>query len=612
MITTTQLRQKYLDFFRSKGHHVIPSASLIPENDPTVLFTTAGMHPLVPYLLSEPHPEGKKLTSVQKCIRTGDIDEVGDNRHLTFFEMLGNWSLGDYFKEQAVAWSFEFLTSEQWLNINPERLYVSVFAGDQDAPMDQDTVGYWQQAFKSRSLSAQLGDYSQGIKEGERIFAYPKNKNWWGPAGQTGPCGPDTEIFYDTLSAITNKSEHAPGWTDQVPCHPNCDCGRYLEIWNNVFMQYNKQADGSFVPLKQQNVDTGMGLERTVAVINGIEVFGVDTFAPLINKIEELTNKNYGDYVKEFRIIADHIKAAVFIIADGIKPSNTDQGYVVRRLLRRAIRYGQIIGLPKSALGLDLVKVVVDLYKDVYTNLSLGEKLIKEEIIKEEDKFSKALDRGLKEFSKLEKIDGKAAFDLYQSYGFPLELTEELARERKLNINKEEFTAEFKKHQELSRVASAGKFKGGLADHSEQVVKMHTATHLLHQALRDVLGDQVEQRGSNITPERLRFDFSQDVKLTPEELKKVEQIVNDKIKQALPVHFELLTVTEAKQRGAIGLFDDKYAQLGNKVKVYFVGDYSAEICGGPHVSNTLTIGSFKILKEEAVSAGVRRIKAVVG
>lgn len=587
MVLSSEIRNKYLEFFKSKGHTVIPSASLIPENDPTVLFTTAGMHPLVPYLLGEVHPGGSRVTSAQKCIRTGDIDEVGDPTHLTFFEMMGNWSFGDYFKKEAIQWSFEFLTSKEWLGMDKNMLAVSVFAGDEDAPFDSEAFEIW------RSL---------GISE-KRIAKLPKKNNWWGPAGETGPCGPDTEMFYWT------------GNPNEIPESFNDDNPLWVEIWNDVFMQYFKNKDGNFEPLKQKNVDTGMGLERTTAILSGVSVYEIDTFKPIIVRIEELSGKQYkenDEVIKAMRIIADHVRAATFILGDsrGVTPSNVGQGYVLRRIIRRAIRYGKLIGIKDSFMA-NLADVVVETFKSVYPELEKNHETIIRELSAEEKKFSVALDKGLKEFSRLTHVDGKVAFDLYQSYGFPIELTEELSKERGFTVDKELFAAEFKKHQDLSRTASAGTFKGGLADNSEEVTKYHTTTHLLHQALRDVLGPHVEQKGSNITAERLRFDFSHPTKMTPEELAKVEAIVNENIKKDLPVHFEMLTVDEAKARGAIGLFEDKYAKLGNTIKVYFIGDYSTEICGGPHVEHTGQIGGIKIQKEEAVSAGVRRIRAVL-
>lgn len=612
--TSADVRGKFIEFFREKSHTAIPSASLLPDNDPSVLFTTAGMHPLVPYLLGEIHPGGKRLVSVQKCIRTGDIDEVGDNRHLTFFEMLGNWSLGDYFKQEAIAWSFEFLTSHKWLGLDPGRLYVSVFEGDNDAPKDDEAIQNWKTAFATVDITAEVGDWEEGIKRNDRIFLYGKDKNWWGPAGETGPCGPDTEMFYDTLN-LKDKSAHATYWKGSGYCHPNCDCGRYVEIWNDVFMQYQKTKTGTFEPLAQKNVDTGMGLERTVSVMNGEDVFLIDTFAELIKKIEELSEKKYGEsetVSRSMRVIADHLRSAVFIVGDehGVAPSNVGQGYVLRRLIRRAVRHAKLLGI-QTAFTAAISGEVVNIFGSVYPELAHNRSKILSELEAEEKKFADTLERGLREFARLTEVDGKIAFDLYQSYGFPLELTEELSRERGFHIERSVFEAEFKKHQDLSRTASAGQFKGGLADASDAVVRLHTATHLLHQALIDVLGGTADQKGSNITAERLRFDFAFPRKVTPEEIKRVEEIVNQRIKEKLPVHFELLSVEEAKKRGALGVFEEKYTTLGDKVKVYFVGDYSKEICGGPHVENTGTIGSFKIQKEEAISAGVRRIRAVV-
>ncbi|MCK9360703.1 alanine--tRNA ligase [Patescibacteria group bacterium] len=603
-MTTSEVRQKFLDFFREKGHAIIPSASVVPENDPTVLFTTAGMQPLVPYLIGQPHPMGKRLADAQKCVRTDDIEEVGDNRHLTFFEMLGNWSLGDYFKQESITWSFEFLTDEKWLGIDPEKIYVTVFEGDEDAPRDEDSIGIWQALYQVRGINAEVGD---------RIRAYPKKKNWWGPAGITGPCGPDTEIFY-----MTGKP-HDPAFGPE--CHQNCDCGRFVEIWNNVFMQYDKQADGSFKPLAQQNVDTGMGLERIVAVMQNVEtVFETDAFQPAIEKIGELSGKTYDGNERAFRIVADHVRAATFIIGDarGVVPSNVGQGYIVRRLLRRAIREGRRLGI-KDAFTHLIAEVYVGKYGSHYSELEQNLPKIIDEMKKEEEKFGKTLEKGMKELEKMlskSSISGEDAFLLFSSYGFPLELTEEILKEKGMQVDREVFAAEFKKHQDLSRTASAGVFKGGLADNSVETTRLHTATHLLHQALRSVLGDHVMQKGSNITAERLRFDFSHPQKMTPEEIKKVEDLVNEAIKKDYPVHCEQLPVDEAKKRGAIGLFEDKYAQMGDKINVYFVGNedkgfFSKEICGGPHVEHTGELGSFKIQKEEAVSAGVRRIKATV-
>jgi len=599
-ITTNELRARFLQFFREKGHTVVPSASVIPENDPTVLFTTAGMHPLVPYLLGAKHPAGTRLADAQKCVRTGDIDEVGDNRHLTFFEMLGNWSLGDYFKRESVAWSFEFLTSPRWLNINPEKIYVTVFEGDADAPRDLETMVLWQDAFKSRGLDAKLN---------ERIYAYPKAQNWWGPAGLTGPCGPDTEIFFDTGRPHDSKFG--------AKCHPNCDCGRFIEIWNNVFMEYNKTAAGAFEPLAQKNVDTGMGLERTVAVLNGCDtVFETDNFQVILKAVGNLAGKTYGVVLADdlaMRIIADHVRTATFIIGDprGVSPSNVDQGYILRRLIRRAVRYGRQLGI-EGFFTSKIAQVVVGLFQDAYPELQKNLDRVIGDLDAEEDKFSRTLQNGLREVEKVRQeiennvlIPGETAFRLYESFGFPKELTEEVLGKK---VDEVSWNVEVKRHQDLSRQGAEKKFKGGLADHSVETTRFHTATHLLHQALRQVLGNHVEQKGSNITALRLRFDFSHPTKVTPEQLAQVEQIVNDVIARDLPVHFEEMTVQEAKAKGAIGLFEDRY---GEKVKVYVIGDFSAEICGGPHVSHTAELGHFKIQKEEASSAGVRRIKAVL-
>ena len=618
-MTPQTIRQTFLDFFRSKGHVVIPSASLIPENDPTVLFTTAGMHPLVPYLLGERHPEGKRLASAQKCVRTDDIDEVGDNRHLTFFEMLGNWSFGDYFKQEAIAWSFEFLTGDAGLKLDPQRLFVTVFEGDADAPRDDESIAIWQAQFEMRGIAADVGvaerdELARGTS-GPRIYSYPKKKNWWGPAGTTGPCGPDTEMFYDT--GKPHDLAFGP------LCHPNCDCGRFVEIWNDVFMQYDKQADGTFKPLAQKNVDTGMGFERISAIVAGVPtVFDTDLFKNLFTKIAELSGKTYGsdpDTDRSFRVIADHVRASAFIIGDvhAVVPSNVGQGYIVRRLLRRAMREGRKLGMGNAFLE-PLALTVIGDYGADYQELETNGARILSEMKKEEEKFGRTLEKGLFELEKMlaraPAITGEQAFTLFSTYGFPIELTEELLKERGVTVDRSVFEIEFKKHQELSRTASAGAFKGGLADHSGETTRLHTATHLLHAALRKVLGEHVAQKGSNITEERLRFDFSHPDKMTPEQIGAVEDLVNGVIKQDLPVTLQEMTVEEAKMSGAIGLFDAKY---GNKVKVYTAGDpngvfFSKEICGGPHVEHTGELGSFKILKEEAVAAGVRRIKAVLG
>jgi alanyl-tRNA synthetase len=585
-MTASELRQKYLDFFKSKNHAVISSASLIPENDPTVLFTTAGMHPLVPYLMGEKHPAGNRLTDAQKCIRTDDIDEVGDATHHTFFEMMGNWSLGDYFKQDSIRYSWEFLTSPQWLGLDPNRLAVSVFIGDIDAPFDQESYDLW---------------LSLGMPA-SRIAKLPKKNNWWGPAGQTGPCGPDTEIFYWS------------GDKDNVPSSFNDDNDLWVEIWNNVFMQYNKQADGTFIPLTQQNVDTGLGLERVTAVLNNCDNYQTDLFINIVNKVEELSGKKYaegGEVLRAIRVVADHIKAAVFIIGDekGVSPSNTGQGYIVRRLLRRAIRYGRNLGVTELLWTKEIAKVVISDYENAYPELKRNESFILENLDKEEEKFNNTLENGLKEFNKITgDIDGVTAFNLYQSYGFPVEITEELAREKGKKLDLAGFKVELEKHQELSRTASAGKFKGGLADNSEETTKLHTAAHLLLAALRQVLGDHVTQKGSNITAERLRFDFSHPEKMTPEQITETERLVNEAIAKSFEVTCEEISLEEAKNTGAMGVFDSKYGEM---VKVYTAGDFSREICGGPHVNNTGELGHFTIAKEESSSSGVRRIKATL-
>lgn len=622
MISAAEIRKKYFEFFQSKGHHLIPSASLIPENDPTVLFTTAGMHPLVPYLMGESHPEGDRLVDAQKCIRTSDIEEVGDAMHHTFFEMLGNWSLGDYFKNEAIGWSWEFLTDPKWLGLDKNRLACSVFAGDNDAPFDEDAFDIWE---------------SLGMDK-KKIAKLPKKNNWWGPAGVAGPCGPDTEIFYWV------------GDKDKVPESFNDDNALWVEIWNNVFMQYNKinrgatnaaQAndnnivvDGSFEPLLQQNVDTGMGLERITAVVNGLaDNYSIDLWKGIINKIEDLSGKKYNDSEKTmriFRIVADHIKAATFIIGDqkGVTPSNTGAGYIVRRLLRRAIIHGQRLGIKKGANWVHQVaEAVINIYGDVYPELVKNKEFIKTNLEEEEGKFEKTLENGLKEFNEqcesllcsiTDKDDmavtmpGDVAFKLFATYGFPIELTREIAKEKNIIVDEKGFAEEFKKHQDLSRTASAGLFKGGLADASDETKKLHTAAHLLLASLRKVLGDHVFQKGSNITPERLRFDFSHPEKMTPEQIAEVEKLVNEAIEKKLPIVCEEKPLAEAKAEGAMGVFDSKY---GEKVKVYKMGEgdasVSKEICGGPHASNTGDLGRFKIIKEESSSSGVRRIKAIL-
>ncbi|MCI5847179.1 MAG: alanine--tRNA ligase [Clostridiales bacterium] len=650
--TSNELRSMFLKFFQDHGHAVISSASVIPENDPTVLFTTAGMHPLVPYLMGQKHPAGRRLTDVQKCVRTGDIDDVGDFSHLTFFEMLGNWSLGDYFKKEMIPWSWEFLTSEKYLGLPKDRLAFTVFAGDEDCPRDEESANLWR---------------SCGVAD-DHLFYLPKENNWWGPAGITGPCGPDTEMFI-----ITDKEPCGPD------CSPACSCGRYLEIWNDVFMQYNKNAEGKFEPLSQKNVDTGMGLERTICVLNGKKsVYDTDAFTGILAKIAELSGKTYGSddaTTRAFRIIADHMRTSTFIMGDdrGVSPSNVDQGYVLRRLIRRAVRYGMGIGMPDGFTG-EIAKVIIAQYCDVYPELKRNEHFVLEQLALEETRFAKTLRQGEKEFDKiynnvcqtratlesilnadnklaqaqeyvqtrklrpspdmapiieaanagdeaavvaavkarmesLHVMDGRSAFKLYDTYGFPIEMTIELAKEKGLSVDQDDFDQRFKQHQATSQAGAEQRFKGGLADHSAQSARLHTATHLLHAALRKVLGDEVAQKGSNITAERLRFDFSFGRKMTQEELTEVERLVNEAIAAKAPITCREMTVPEARAEGAIGLFASKYGEL---VKVYTMGSFSKEICGGPHATNTGDLKSFKIQKEESSSAGVRRIKAVIG
>jgi alanyl-tRNA synthetase len=555
-MTTKELKEKYLKFFEEKGHKVIPGASLIPEHDPTVLFTTAGMHPLIPYLLGEKHPAGDKLVNVQKCIRTSDIEKVGNDTHLTFFEMLGNWGLGSYWKKEAIKWSWEFLTDKKWLGLDSKKISVSVFKGQGGIPRDNESAEIWK---------------SLGAKE---IKFLGKDENFWGPAGKTGPCGPCTEMFYNDI-----------------------------EIWNDVFMEYNKKIQNpnakvqkyEYVPLEQKNVDTGMGVERTVAVLNNKKsVYDIEPLKSILEKARELKKSSYAKASedKSERIIADHIRAACFILAEEIMPSNLERGYVLRRLVRRAIRYARKIGIKKPFTH-EIAKIINVENKD----------FIIEQLVREEERFSKTLEKGLREFEK-----GTDPFILFTTYGFPIEMTEELAKEKGIKIDKKKFEKQFKKHQELSRTATAGKFKSGLADHSKEVTKLHTATHLLLAALRKVLGNHVYQKGSNITGERLRLDFSYSEKLTDEQIKKVEDLVNEQIKKDIPIKCEEMSLDNAKKKGAIGVFEAKY---GNKVKVYSVGQFSKEICSGPHVKKTGELGHFKITKQESSSAGVRRIKAVL-
>ena len=587
----SEIRRRYIEFFKNRNHAEIKSAPLIPENDPTCLFTTAGMHPLVPYLLGAKHPSGTRLTDYQKCIRTGDIDEVGDPVHLTFFEMLGNWSLGDYFKKEMIGFSFEFLTGKENLNIPADMLAVTVFAGDEDCPFDEEAYNEWR---------------SHGIPAA-RIAKLGKKDNWWGPAGTTGPCGPDTEMFY---------------WTGPLPAPETFDPGdkRWVEIWNDVFMQYNKTADGKFEPLAQKNVDTGMGLERVTAILQGkASCYETEIFAPIFAKLDEIRGIDAPAAVRTSseRIIADHLRAATFILGDGITPGKVDQPYVLRRLIRRAIREGRKLGI-NDAFTSKIADAVIEEFGDVYPELRDRAAVIREELDREEKQFAVTLEKGTHEFQKLidrvpahiEKkiISGKNAFNLYETYGFPIELTIEMAQEKGFQVDRVGYDAAFAKHQEMSRAGAEQKFKGGLADSSEATAALHSATHLLQAALRKVLGTHVEQRGSNITAERLRFDFSHEDKMTPEQLKQVEDLVNDAISRDLPIVCEEMDVETAKNSGAMGLFENKYDA---KVKVYTMGDVSKEICGGPHASRTGELGRFKIKKEESSSRGVRRIKAVL-
>ncbi|MFA6050350.1 MAG: alanine--tRNA ligase [Candidatus Paceibacterota bacterium] len=616
-MTTAEVRKKFLEFYEKRGHKVIPSAPLVPENDPTTLFTGSGMQPLIPYLLGQPHPEGKRLVDSQKSFRSMDIDDVGDNRHTTFFEMLGNWSLGDYFKAEQLPWVFEFLTNE--VGLDPKKLFVSVFRGDHATKIeaDDEAVKIWKEIFSTKDINAEFADLrseaeasERGTRPNERIFAYDVKKNWWSRSGEPAkmpvgePGGPDSEIFYE-FSYI----EHDPKYGKH--CHPNCDCGRYMEIGNSVFMEYKKENDGSFSLLPQKNVDFGGGLERIVAAsIDANDVFQIDVFKGLIATLEGLSAKDYKDpeYIAAFRVVADHIRSSVFLIGDGVIPGNSEQGYFVRRLLRRAIRFWDKLGIPDAGISA-LVSPLLSFYEEAYPGTWEKREFIADEIKKEEERFRKTLIQGMKEFEK-----GKDPFVLFSTYGFPFELTLELAKEKGIEVNLEEFEKKMKDHQDLSRAGSEKKFKGGLGDTSDKSLQYHTATHLLQQALRDVLGAHVGQKGSNITPERLRFDFTHTAKMTPEEIQKVEEIVNAKIKAGLPVQVASLPKEEAVKTGAIHFFGEKYPDT---VTVYYVGEdldhaYSKEFCGGPHVTNTSELkGTFKIQKEEAVSQGVRRIKAVL-
>ncbi len=594
-MTTSRLVELYIEFFRGKGHSVIPGASLIPENDSTILFTPAGMQPLVPFLLGEKHPVGRRLVNVQKCIRTGDIDSVGDSSHLTFFRMLGNWSLGDYFKREAITWSHEFLTGRQWLGFDPDRISVTVFGGNELVPPDHEAAALWIEA---------------GVPE-ERIHFLGMEDNWWGPTGRTGPCGPDTEMFFDTGRAACGPS-----------CRPGCSCGKYFEVWNDVFMQYRKTPEGTYEPMELRSVDTGMGVERTVAMLQGHDsVYGIAEFRNLFDGIRELagmTGEPDSDQLRSMRIIADHIRSATHILGDdlGVTPSNLDQGYVLRRLIRLSARHGMKLGIPEGFTW-KLAERVVNLESGSCPELERNAAKIRDELDREEELFGKTLLTGVKEFQKLlpnllrnpsKTIPGRVAFRLYDTYGFPVEFTADLAVEEGLAVDMEGFTEAFGKHRELSRKGAEQKFKGGLADHSDLVTKLHTATHLLHAALRKVLGDHVAQKGSNITDQRLRFDFSHPDPMTPAEIEAVEDYVNRAIRAGLDVTVSESSPEEALAHGALGFFKDRY---GDKVKVYSIQGFSREICGGPHVTNTSELVGFRILSEKSSSRGVRRIRAVL-
>jgi alanyl-tRNA synthetase len=589
-MTERELVDLYIKFFESKGHTRIPGASIIPENDSTILFTPAGMQPLVPFLLGEKHPQGARLVNVQKCIRTGDIEEVGDATHLTFFRMLGNWSLGDYFKREAILWSFEFLTGSDWLGFDPERISVTIFAGEGDIGADEEAEAIWLLA---------------GVPQ-ERIFRLGKKDNWWGPTGATGPCGPDTEMFYDTGKEPCGES-----------CRPGCSCGRYFEVWNDVFMQFRKTESGSYEPLPRKNVDTGMGVERTVAMLGGHDtVYGIGVFQPLTARIRELSSGEQSS--KSERVIADHIRSATHILGDdqGVVPSNLDQGYVLRRLIRLAIRHGMKLGIESGFLG-ELASIVIKTEGDDYPELKRNRSVIMDELDREEKLFGETLQAGLKQFNKMlpgilmnphKTIAGRLAFKLYDTYGFPVELTADLASEHGLTVDMDGYSKAFQMHRELSKQGADKKFKGGLADNSEMVTKLHTATHLLHAALRSVLGETVQQKGSNITAERLRFDFLYEDKVSDHEIAQVEELVNAAIADNLNVEMREMTPEEAEAAGALGFFKDRY---GDVVKVYSIGRYSVEICGGPHIGNTSMLGKFRIVSEKSSSRGIRRIKAVI-
>ena len=581
-MTARELREKYLRFFEKRGHKKLPNLPLVPENDPSTLFISAGMQPLVPYLLGQPHPLGKRLVSLQRCLRTVDIENVGDISHNTFFEMLGNWSLGDYWKKESLNWSLEFLTKV--LGLDPKKLHVTVFRGDKTAPKDEESEEIW---------------LSLGIPK-ERIYFLPKKDNWW-EAGETGPGGPDSEIFYDVGKPACNPN-----------CRPGDNCGRFFEMWNNVFMEYNRDLNGSYEKLKQKNVDTGMGVERTIVILQGADdVFQTDVFIPIISEIEKLSGQSYQEEKnkKPMRIIADHLRAAVFLLADGVLPSNVERGYVLRRLIRRAIRYGRILQYIKPLTG-EIARAVIETYKDTYPEIQYNEEGLFNILNNEEEKFSRALNRGLKELDKIlarqrkKVLGGQEAFFLYESYGFPLELTREILLEKGVGIDEEGFRKKLLEHQEKSRIGAKEKFAGGLADHSEIATRFHTATHLLQATLRKILGSHIRQVGSNITAERARFDFTHPQNLTNQEIETIEKLINQKIEESLPVTKRVMSPEEAKKQGALAFFGEKYP---DQISVYSVGSFSKEICGGPHVTNTGKIGRIKIVKEEGAGAGKRRI-----
>ncbi|TFG34024.1 alanine--tRNA ligase [Candidatus Thorarchaeota archaeon] len=585
----SELRSMYLEFFRERNHTIIASASLIPEDDPSALFTSAGMHPLVPYLLGQPHPQGTRLTNVQKCIRTTDIDDVGDTTHLTFFEMLGNWSLGDYWKKQAITWSYEFLTSKKYLGFNPSKLSVTVFAGDEDSPRDDEAAEVWK---------------SLGIPE-ERIYFLGKDDNWW-IAGNSGPCGPCTEMFIEVEEMAKCSSD----------CRPGCNCGHFVEVWNDVFMMYFKSDDGIYTPLRQQSVDTGMGVERTAAMLQGVpSVFDTEAFVPLIEYIKEISPKEeFSEHDNTLiRIITDHVRSAIMIMADDrqIAPSNVEQGYIVRRLLRKSIHSADRLEIGQGFMT-GVTDIVVNMFKDIYNEVERNKEFILKNLEAEEKKFRNTLTKALRRFDKIYEetgtITGQDAFLLFTSFGLPLEMTRDLAREKGVLIDMNEFTKQFEEHRELSRTAAQGKFKGGLADHTENITKLHTATHLLQAALRKVLGESVQQNGSNITQERLRFDFTFSRKMTPAELEEVEDLVNDVISKDMAVERSFMPYDQAIQRGALAFFKENYGEV---VSVYSVGSFSMELCGGPHVETTGLLGKFRITKQEKIGAGILRIKAVL-